>query len=455
MTEDLDRQRAELDPVGDPAARGLHPAWIVAAVGFLSLLLAAGFRATPGVLLVPLQNEFGWSRAAIGGAVSVNLVLYGLAGPFAAALTQRFGLRRVVPSAMALIAAGSALTVTMTQLWQLYLCWGVMVGVGTGAVAPVLAATIANRWFHERRGLVLGVLTAGSATGQLLFLPLLAALSQDGDWRRAAWAVAGAALLVVPISALFLREYPVDLGRAPYGGSSIEARPVITARPIATAFSVLRRAARTRQFWILCGTFFVCGASTNGLIATHFIPAAMDHDMPETTAAGMLAAMGILDVVGTSASGWLTDRYDPRKLLFAYYALRGLSLLALPRALVAQHLSLGAFVAFYGLDWIATVPPTVALVNQTFGRQEGIVVWGWIFAAHQLGAAIAAFSAGWIRDASGSYGPAFVGAGTLCLLAAAAVFTIRGSAVDRFRERGEPPALDGTGGSLLTAGSAS
>ncbi len=434
--------------------RRVHPAWIVAAVGFFTLLMAAGFRATPGVLLVPLQDDFGWSKAEISGAVSVNLVLYGLAGPFAAALTQRFGIRRVVPCALALVAAGSALTVTMTSLWQLYLCWGLMVGLGTGAVAPVLAATIANRWFVRRRGFIVGLLTAGSSTGQLIFLPVLAALAAGsthstespamrammksmpgmqmsmggtgGDWRVAAWVVAGAALAVAPLAVWLLRERPSDLGTTPYGApAGYRAPPAVRTRPIHTAFSVLRDAVGDRRFVVLAIAFFICGATTNGLIATHFIPAAMDHDMPETTAASMLAAMGLLDVVGTTASGWLTDRCDPRKLLFAYYGLRGLSLLALPHALAAQHLSLGAFVAFYGLDWIATVPPTVALAVNAFGPERGMVVYGWIFAAHQIGAATAALGAGWIRDTTGTYTPAFLIAGGLSVFASLIVLSAR------------------------------
>ena len=315
--------------------RRVHPAWIVAAIGFFTLLMAAGFRATPGVLLVPLQHEFGWSRAEISGAVSVNLVLYGLAGPFAAALTQRFGIRRVVPCALALVAAGSALTVAMTSVWQLYVCWGLMVGLGTGAVAPVLAATIANRWFVRRRGLIVDLLTAGSGAGQLIFLPILAGLAGGGahdttespamrammkampgmhmsmgggggHWRLAAWVVAGAALAVAPIAVLLLRERPSDLGTVPYGApAGYEAPRAARTGPIRTAFSVLGEAVTDRRFVVLAIAFFICGATTNGLIATHLIPAAMDHDMPETTAASMLAAMGILDVLGTTASGWL------------------------------------------------------------------------------------------------------------------------------------------------------
>jgi predicted MFS family arabinose efflux permease len=398
--------------------RRVHPAWIVAGTGFVVLLLAAGFRATPGVLMVPLQDEFGWSKATISGAVSVNLILFGLSGPFAAALTGRFGLRRVVPVALGLICAGSAATVVMTAPWQLYLCWGVLVGMGTGAMAPVLAATISNRWFAQRGGLVLGLMTAGSSTGQLLFLPVLAHVTESSGWRAAAWVVAAGAVLVVPLALWGLRERPSDLGRRRFGASEDDIPPTPLAKPVHAALDTLRGAAARRDFWLLAGAFFICGATTNGLIATHFIPAAMDHDMPATEAASMLAAMGILDVAGTTASGWLTDRYDPRVLLFAYYGLRGLSLLALPHALMAQHLSLGAFVAFYGLDWIATVPPTVALVTGAFGRERGTIVWGWVFAAHQIGAAVAASSAGAIRDAMDTYDPAFFAAGTLSLLAA-------------------------------------
>ena len=406
--------------------RRLHPAWVIGATAFFALLFAAGFRATPGVLMVPLQHEYGWSRATISGAVSVNLVLFGLSGPFAAALTQRFGLRRVVPVALTLIAVGSAATVGMTAAWQLYLCWGVLVGTGTGAIAPVLAATVANRWFSRHRGLVLGTLTAGSSTGQLLFLPLLAALSGQDHWRRASWTVAAAALLVAPLTAWLFRERPADLGVRPYGATEDDDEPVgAVTRPIQRAFATLGRASRTSQFWVLAASFFICGVSTNGLIATHFIPAAMDHGMPETAAAGMLAAMGLLDVAGTMASGWLTDRFDARALLFVYYGLRGLSLIALPDALSAQHLGLAAFVAFYGLDWIATVPPTVFLVTKTFGREQGGVVWGWVFAAHQLGAAVAAITAGAVRDAFGDYSPAFLVAGGLCLLAAGLVYAVR------------------------------
>jgi predicted MFS family arabinose efflux permease len=423
--------------------RRVHPAWVVAAGGFFCLLFAAGFRATPGVLIVPLQDEFGWSRATIAGAVSVNLVLFGLAGPFAAALTQKFGLRRIVPAAMTLIALGSALTVFMTAPWQLYLCWGLLVGVGTGAVAPVLAATIANRWFAKRRGLVLGLLTAGSSTGQLLFLPFLAALSGSTEWRRAALAVAASSLLVVPISIIVLRERPADLGHRRYGAIEDDAAFEPGRRPISTAFRVLRQASHTSQFWVLAGSFFVCGASTNGLIATHFIPAAMDHQIPEVTAASMLAAMGVLDVVGTTASGWLTDRFNPRILLFMYYGLRGLSLIALPHALNAQHLSLGTFVAFYGLDWIATVPPTVQLVIQTFGEEAGLVVYGWVFAAHQIGAATVAVFAGAIRDHLDTYNPAFYISGLLCVIAALSVFAVRGP-TQAVRSTREPePALTG------------
>ena len=396
-----------------------HYAWVVFAVTFVTLLGAAGFRSTPGVLMVPLEQEFGWSRATVGLAVSVNLLLFGFSGPFAAALMLRFGIRRVVCSALAAIAAGALLTTQADQPWQLVLLWGVVVGLGAGCMATVLAATIANRWFVERRGLVLGLLTAASATGQLVFLPTLAWLTTDVGWRWAAVATATGALLVIPLVARFLRDWPREVGERPYG-AKIDDPPQATpaTNPIVSAVDGLRLAAGHRDFWLLAGTFFVCGFSTNGLIGTHLIPASIDHGMAATTAAGFLALIGIFDVIGTTASGWLTDRWDPRKLLFAYYGLRGLSLLLLPTAFGAPQAGLILFVVFYGLDWVATVPPTVSLASDIFGRQRGPIVYGWIFSAHQVGAAVAATGAGLVRTATGDYVLAFLAAGALCLVAA-------------------------------------
>ncbi|MCC5577932.1 MFS transporter [Microtetraspora sp. AC03309] len=399
----------------------LHRAWIVAAVALVAIVGAAGFRATPGVFITPLQEEFGWTRGTIGLAVSVNLMLYGLTAPFAAALMDRFGMRRVVSTALVLVALGSGVTVFMTASWQLVLCWGVLVGLGTGSMALVFVATITDRWFVRHRGLVTGVLTAGGATGQLIFLPVLAHLVEMSGWRAAALTVTACALVVVPLVWFLLRDTPQELGLTPYGAEEGAEPP--PARPAgggaaARALRVLREAARNRSFWYLVGGFAICGASTNGLVGTHFIPAAHDHGMTETTAAGLLAAVGVFDIVGTVFSGWLSDRVDPRRLLVVYYALRGLSLLILPQLFAATaHPSMLVFIIFYGLDWVATVPPTVALCRRIFGA-DGAIVFGWVFASHQIGAAFAATLAGVTRDHLGNYDLAWYGAGVLCLAAA-------------------------------------
>lgn len=402
----------------------IHYAWVMMAVTFVTLLGASGFRSTPGVLIVPLQDEFGWSRATISLAVSINLILFGFMGPFAAAMIERWGMRRVIAGALITISAGAALTARMNAPWQLYLLWGVVVGLGTGSMATVLAATVANRWFFARRGLVLGALTAASATGQLVFLPLLAWLATNTGWRAVSVTIAGSALAVVPLVLIFMRDRPAELGLSRYGASEQDAPVASRGNPIAAAIAGLKMASGSRDFWLLASTFFVCGASTNGLIGTHLIPAAIDHGMTEVTAASLLALVGIFDVIGTIASGWLTDRFDSRRLLFAYYGLRGLSLILLPWAFGSPHFALVVFIVFYGLDWVATVPPTVALATESFGKERAAVVYGWVFAAHQVGAAVAAFGAGALRTEFGSYLIAFTFAGLLCLLAAATALQI-------------------------------
>jgi MFS family permease len=403
----------------------LHPAWIAAGVAFVALLCAAGFRAAPGVLMVPLQEEFGWSRGLVSLAVGVNLVLFGLTAPFAAALMERFGVRAVTSVALGLIAAGSGLSIEVTAGWQLVLLWGVLIGLGTGSMALVFASIVANRWFVRRRGLVMGILTAASATGQLVFLPVLAWMVERSGWREASLVVSLAAVAVIPLVLLCLRDSPAALGVTPYGapdnphvdkaGSPSRRR---TPGPARVALTTLAAAARTRTFWALAGAFAICGASTNGLIGTHFIPSAHDHGMPETTAAGLLAVVGVFDIVGTVASGWLTDKVNPRLLLVAYYTLRGAGLLMLPGLLSGSlHPSIIAFVVVYGLDWVATVPPTAALCREVFG-EAGSVVFGWVFAAHQIGAAVVSVGAGVVRDVTGEYTMAWVGAACLCLVAA-------------------------------------
>ena len=398
--------------------RRIHPAWLVGVVAFVALVGAAGFRATPSVLLTPLHDEFGWSLGTISAAVSVNLLLYGLTAPFAAALMEQFGIRRVVTFALLLVSAGSGLTVFMTTSWQLILCWGVLVGLGTGSMALAFVATITGRWFVKHRGLVTGILTAGGAAGQLIFLPVLAQLSEHTGWRTAALTVSFAALAVVPLVVWRLRDRPSELGVLPYGAVSPPDPVKPSGNAARNALSALTQAARTGPFWLLAGGFAICGATTNGLVGTHFIPAAHDHGMAVTTAAGLLALVGFFDIVGTIASGWLTDRVDSRLLLGGYYALRGLSLLVLPSLFAATaHPSMVVFILFYGLDWVATVPPTVTLCREYFG-DRGAVVFGWVFASHQVGAAIAAVVAGTLRDRLGDYDLAWYGAGALAILAA-------------------------------------
>ncbi|UKA65774.1 MFS transporter [Arthrobacter sp. FW306-05-C] len=416
--------------------RRLHPAWIVAAVAFLALVGAAGFRAAPGVLMVPLQQEFGWSTTVLSAAVSINLVLFGLTAPFAAALMERFGVRAVTATALVLIGMGSALTVLVNQSWQILLTWGLLIGLGTGSMALVFAATVANTWFTRSRGLVIGILTAGSAAGQLVFLPFIAMLAQDPGWRQASLLIAAGALAVVPLVLKFLKNSPAEAGVLPYGEepAGVAAQPPETAtvpggRPRANAavraLRVLRRASKVRTFWALAAGFAICGATTNGLIGTHFIPSAHDHGMPETTAAGLLAVVGIFDIIGTIASGWLTDRFNPRILLAVYYQFRGIGLLVLPLLLNAEvQPSMIVFVVIYGLDWVATVPPTAAICRETFGA-DGSVMFGWVFAAHQLGAAAAAIVAGALRDATGHYTYAWLGAAAMCTIAAVISATIR------------------------------
>ncbi|MHC8608707.1 MFS transporter [Paenarthrobacter ureafaciens] len=430
--------------------RRLHPAWIVAAVAFLALVGAAGFRAAPGVLMVPLQQEFGWSTTVLSLAVSINLVLFGLTAPFAAALMERFGIRKVTAIALCLIGLGSALTVFVNQSWQILLTWGLLIGLGTGSMALVFAATIANTWFAKSRGLVIGILTAGSAAGQLVFLPFIALLAQDPGWRGASLLIAAGALAVVPLVLQWLRNSPADVGVLPYGAEQESAEsttpvpapaasaavPVDSPNAAVRALQVLKRASKVRTFWALAAGFAICGATTNGLIGTHFIPSAHDHGMPETTAAGLLAVVGIFDIVGTIASGWLTDRFNPRVLLAVYYQFRGIGLLVLPLLLGSTvEPSMIIFVVVYGLDWVATVPPTAAICRQVFGA-DGSVVFGWVFAAHQLGAAVAALLAGYIRDATGHYNYAWLGAAAMCTVAAVISATIRKDAA-----RKEPAAV--------------
>ncbi|TWA63589.1 sugar phosphate permease [Azospirillum baldaniorum] len=406
------------------ARRNVHYGWAVVGVTFLTMLVSAGAVGAPGVLLLPLQREFGWSTADISVALAIRLLLFGLMGPFAAALINRYGVKRMVLSSLTLVSGGLLLSLAMREVWQLILLWGFVVGFGTGLTAMVLGATVATRWFSRRRGLVVGLLTASSATGQLVFMPLLSMLTEQMGWRVALALLCGLLWVAALAVLALMRDRPSDLGLAAYGEEgAATAPPPPAGSVVAAALGALRDASKTRVFWVLFATFFICGASTNGLIQTHLIPLCVDFGVPEVRAASLLALMGVFDFVGTVASGWLSDRYDNRWLLFWYYGLRGLSLLFLPYSDFTLY-GLSLFAVFYGLDWIATVPPTVRLTAERFGRERANLVFGWVFAGHQIGAACAAFGAGYARSTLDSYLPAFFIAGLLCLGAALLVPTL-------------------------------
>lgn len=403
---------------------GRHYALAVVAIIFVALLAAAGLRSTPGVLMVPWEEAFGWSREQISFAAAVGIFLFGLTGPFAAAAMQRFGIRATVIAALTLMGLSSTASLFMTQSWQLVLSWGVFSGIGSGCITNVLSATIVNRWFTTHRGLVMGLFAASTSTGTLIFIPGLAAIAEHHGWQPVVMAVAAVMALLIPVVFFFLPEWPQDIGEKPFGAD--EHHPVPpreTSNPIRTAFSALGEGVRHRDFWLLSGTFFVCGFTTNGLIGTHMIAFCADNGMAVTAAGGLLAIMGVFDLVGTTASGWLTDRFEPRKLLFWYYGLRGLSLIYLPFADFSFY-GLSLFAVIYGLDWIATVPPTVAITTRTFGPKRGPILFGWISASHQVGAASAAYLAGISRTYFGSYLDAFVLAGVVAVIAAFASLAI-------------------------------
>ncbi|TCK41801.1 sugar phosphate permease [Paraburkholderia sp. BL8N3] len=404
----------------------MHYGWIAVGVVFFVLLAAAGTRATPSVMMLPLEKQFGWSRGTISLAISINLALYGLAGPFAAAAMQRFGVRPTLLTALATLAAGVGVSSMMTAPWQMILVWGVLVGGATGVAALTLSATVVNRWFTTHRGLAMGILTASSATGQLVFLPVLASISERVGWQPVVLIVAAAAALVLPLVAWLLPERPSDLALRPVGETAEQpAAPAGPPKnPIKLAFSTLGSASRTRDFWLLFFSFFICGASTNGYVGTHLIAMCADYGMTQVQGASLLAAMGIFDLFGTTLSGWLSDRFNSRVLLFWYYGLRGLSLIYLPYAFGIDFFGLPLFAVFYGLDWIATVPPTVRLATDVYGKEAAPIVFGWIVAGHQFGAAFAALGAGMLRSSLGTYTVATMISGGLCLIASVLVLRI-------------------------------
>ena len=398
--------------------------WLVALVTFLVLIASAAFRSSQGVMIVPIEEDLGWSRTVTSLAISVNLVIYGVTAPFAAALMERFGVRRIAIGALALLSLGTGLTAVMTASWQLVFLWGVLVGLGTGSTALVFGALVANRWFTKRRGLVVGIFGAAWATGQLAFLPLFARIIEHQGWRYASLTVAMLSAALIPVVAIVMRDRPSDVGLAPYGADAMPEVETNTSqsgwRAAAGALTILREAARTRAFWLLAITFAICGWTTNGIISSHFVPAMHDHGVTATTAASLLVIVGIFDIVGTVGSGWLTDRYDPRVLLGIYYGLRGVALIALP-ILIGPDIQppLLLVMVLFGLDWVATVPPTVTLCREIYGVDRGAIVFGWVFASHMVGAAIAAAVSGWIRVSAGDYATAWWLAGILAFVAAA------------------------------------
>ena len=420
-----------------PAAQGRRPfgqkyAFVVAAVIFTCLLIAAGVRGAPGVLILPLEQAFGWDRTSISASAAIGILFYGLVGPFAAALMESFGLRRTLIGALILMSGSIALSLLMTESWQLMATWGFMSGLGSGCVAVVLGAVVVNRWFVTRRGLMMGLLTASTATGNLIFMPVLAWIAEHGGWQPVVTVIAIACAALIPLVYLLVPERPSSIGQLPFGAHP--DTPIMPPRQASAmlnaAFGALGRAIHKPAFWYLFATFFICGFTTNGLVGTHLIALCGDHGIVESKAAGLLALMGFFDLFGTTLSGWLTDRFDSRKLLFMYYGLRGLSLIYLPFSDFSIY-SLTIFGVFYGLDWIATVPPTLRLATENFGERDAAVVFGWIAAGHQMGAACASYLGGYLRTVQGDYLDAFVIAGLTGVAAALVALLIRGG-------RGEP-----------------
>ena len=405
---------------------GIHYGWVMVALTFLTTVTTSAAMGIPGVLINPLKAEFGWETGDISGPLGMRFVLFGLVAPFAAAFIQRYGVRAVVTASVCLVVIGVGLSTQMTALWQLWATWGFLLGLAAGMTAMVLAATIASRWFTARRGLVVGMLTAANATGQLIFLPLAASLAEHYGWRAALLPGVIGCAVCLTLVLLFGCDHPGDLNLPPYGEKAVIPVPPrgAASNVISLSLNTLRDCLESRLFYVLAFTFFICGLSTGGLIQTHFIPFCGDYGMATVTAASVLALMGAFDFIGTILSGWLSDRYDNRWLLFWYYGLRGLSLLVLPYSTFSLF-GLSVFAAFYGLDWIATVPPTVRLAAVGFGRERAPMVFGWVFASHQLGSAVAATAAGISRDAWASYVPAFLVAGVMCLVASGLIITVR------------------------------
>ena len=401
----------------------MHYAWVALALTWAATLAVVGVRSAPGVMIIPLQRAFGWDVGTISVSVSINIILFGATAPFITGLVEIIGVKRTTLGCMLVLMAGTGLSVFMTAPWQFFLTWGLMVGIGSSAGSMGIGAALANRWFFKRAGFAMGVLFAANAAGQLIFLPLLAMLAARHGWLGATVFVTLAVAATVPALAWLLPESPADVGLAPYGTTMEVGAAPLQGNPFAVAMAALFRASRSMDFWLLTLSFGICGLSTNGLINTHLIAYCVDHGIAEVSGASILAAIGVFSLIGSTASGWCCDRYNPRVLLFWYYGLRGLSLVLMPFTSF-DAVSLSMFSVFYGLDWVATGPPTFALVNQVFGRREGPMILSWIFAAYQVGGALAAFGAGATRSLTGDYLPAFVASGVACLAASLLVLRV-------------------------------
>lgn len=398
----------------------LYYGWIVVGLTFMTILIAAGIRSITGILIIPLEQEFEWSRSAISFAFAINLTIYGFSGPFIAAGLERVGIRKTMAYAMALLVIGMIASLFMSKIWHLHMIWGITIGVACGVFLTVLSATVANNWFEKRKGIVVGILMAATAAGQMIFLPLLSNLTESFTWRAGIYIFIVLGVLMIPIIVIWMRDKPADKGLLPYGAVTNQSVSLKKSKinPIKEAFDVLWIGVRTVPFWLLSISFFICGLSTAGLIGTHFIAACGLYGISEVYAAGLFAFMGIFNIIGTMISGWLSDRFDNRWLLFWYYGLRGLSLMILPYALdLRSYPMLIAFSVFYGLDWIATVPPTIRLASEYFGKERGAIIYGWVFAAHQVGSGAAAFLGGYFYEIFNSYSITFISAGILCIVA--------------------------------------
>ena len=401
-----------------------HYAWVTLGVVFCAILAGVGVRAAPGVMIVPLQQAFGWDVSTISGAISVNIILMGATGPFLTGLMQVVGLKRTMIGCLLILMTGTGLSTFMTESWQLFITWGLMVGIGSGAGAVGFAGAVANRWFAKRTGLAMGLLVSAIAAGQLIFLPLLAMLVQRYGWQGVSVTLTAVIAMVIPAIMLLLPESPAAIGLPAFGGTQVVPLPPFKGgNPFSVAFTTLGRASKSMDFWLLCLTFGICGFSTNGLINTHLIAYCADYGISQVNGASILAVIGVFSLIGSTASGWLCDRFSPRVLLFWYYGLRGLSLVIMPFT-GFDSVSLAVFSVFYGLDWVATGPATFSLTNEVFGRQDAPVVVSWIFAAHQVGGALAAFGAGAVRSFSGSYLMAFIASGVACLMASMLVLRV-------------------------------